>query len=63
MKFSRAISRVKWLSSEKNQRFEDRLCPRPQGTSLTTLCSEDRGSKVSQTSTLRTRTEMVFEML
>jgi hypothetical protein len=33
MKYSRAISRVKWLSGEKNQRFEDHLCPRPQGTS------------------------------
>jgi len=32
--FSRAISRVKWLSGEKKQRFEDHLCPRPQGTSL-----------------------------
>jgi hypothetical protein len=30
MKFSRVISRVKWLSGEKNQRFEDHLCPRPQ---------------------------------
>jgi len=35
----------------KNQRFEDHLCPRPQGTSH------------NQTSTLRTRTEMVFETL
>jgi hypothetical protein len=34
MKFSRAISRVKWLSGEKNQRFEDHLCPRPQGETL-----------------------------
>jgi hypothetical protein len=27
MKFSQDISRVKWLSGEKNQRFEDHLCP------------------------------------
>jgi hypothetical protein len=34
MKFSRTISRVEWLSGEKkNQRFEDHLCPRPQGAS------------------------------
>jgi len=35
MKFSQAISRVKWLSGENNQRFEDRLCSRPQGTCMT----------------------------
>jgi hypothetical protein len=34
MKCSRAISRVEWLSGEKNQRFQDHLCPRPQGASL-----------------------------
>jgi len=34
MKFSRAISRVKWLNGEKNQRFEDRLCPHPQGADI-----------------------------
>jgi hypothetical protein len=34
MKFSRAISGVKWLSGEK-KRFEDHFCPRPQVTSLT----------------------------
>jgi hypothetical protein len=32
IKFSRATSRVKWLKGEKNQRFENHLRPRPQGT-------------------------------
>jgi hypothetical protein len=52
MKFSLAISQVKWLSGEKKKKkkkkhFEDHLCP--QGT--------------WQTSTLRKRTEMVFKTL
>jgi hypothetical protein len=33
-KFSWAISWVKWSNGEKNQRFEDHLCPRPQGADL-----------------------------
>jgi hypothetical protein len=41
MKFSRAIGRVKWLSGEKTQRFEDHLCPRPQGASLTMIPREN----------------------
>jgi hypothetical protein len=36
MKFSWAMSQVKWLSGEKDHCFEDHLCPRPQGTSLIT---------------------------
>jgi len=31
MKFSRAISRVRLFSLLRDQRFEDHLCPRPQG--------------------------------
>jgi len=50
LKFSWAISQVKWLNSEKNQHFEDHLCPRPQGVYM-------------DIRTLRTRTEMVFETL
>jgi hypothetical protein len=34
MKFSRAISQVKLLNGEKNQRFGDHLCPRPQGSDM-----------------------------
>jgi hypothetical protein len=64
----------------ENQRFEDHLCPRPQGTSLTMVGKNILTGRVNrpgqvyifgqnvfsnhcQTSTLRTRTEMVFETL
>jgi hypothetical protein len=39
MKFSRAISRVKWLNGEKNQRLEDHLRPRPEGADMDILIS------------------------
>jgi len=51
MKFSWVISQVKWLNSEKNQHFEDHLCPHLQGADDIHI------------STLRMRTEMVFKML
>jgi hypothetical protein len=28
------MSRVNWLKGEKNQRFKDHLCPRPQGADV-----------------------------
>jgi hypothetical protein len=34
IKYSLATSRVSWLRVEKNQRFEDHLCPRLQGTDV-----------------------------
>jgi hypothetical protein len=34
MMFFRAISRVKWLNDEKNQRLVDHLWPRPQGADM-----------------------------
>jgi hypothetical protein len=37
LKNSRATSHVKWLSDEKNQCFKDHLCPRLQGTDVSTL--------------------------
>jgi hypothetical protein len=42
MKFSQALSWVKWLNGEKNQHFEDHLCPRPHGadTDMTEMVFE-----------------------
>jgi hypothetical protein len=34
MKFSGAVSRVKWLNGEKNRSFEDHLCHCPQGADM-----------------------------
>jgi hypothetical protein len=53
MKCSRALSRVKLL---KNQHFEDHLCPHPQGDDMDVI-------SYIYLSTLRMRTEMVFETL
>jgi hypothetical protein len=55
---------VKW---RKNQRFEDYLCPRPQGTEGYPEYPEDEDGRTrvlkGTLSTLRTRTEMVLETL
>jgi hypothetical protein len=58
IKSSQATSHVKWLNGEKNQRFEDHLRPRPQGTEVAGV-----PIRVSHFSTLRMRTEMVLETL
>jgi hypothetical protein len=46
MKFSRAISRVKWLNSKKQ---EDHLCPRPQ-------CADMAGQQLTKE---RTKSEFL----
>jgi hypothetical protein len=68
IKYSRAISRINWLSGEKNQCFKDHLCPSLQGDDLPG--ESVHVSPVSDTDclsryigTLKTRTEMVLETL